>query len=150
MRTSSRSAAFIVLLVALSLLVGCSGAGSNPCGHLVYKEGGLTREEYLPCAGQMLAAMDAIDEARAKVQKGDVGARFKMAGEYQRLSGMIRSAGGRNLLERWDDESLTRLNVSLWNAYTHYQAIMLIPNDADADAATRNKDEARSLYDELR
>jgi hypothetical protein len=38
----------------------------------------------------------------------------------------MKKAGGRNLLERWDDRALTSLNVDISNAYEHHQACMMV------------------------
>ena len=70
--------------------------------------------------------------------------------QYDELAELVRKAGGRNLMERWQDESLTRLNVRIWNAYTSYQGALLNPNDVDANAARRSKEEARGIYESLR
>jgi hypothetical protein len=139
-----------VLLVTAASLGGCSPGRSSACAHLGYREGGLTRDQYLPCVAEMLSTMDALDAQMDAVLNGDKAARAKALIVYHRLGSQIRRAGGRKLLERWQDESLNDLNVKLWNAYTGYQGAIAMPNQPDADAARRNKDEARSLYESLR
>ena len=140
----------LVFIVTLTLLTGCSGIHRSACDNLVYKEEGLTRTEFLPCAGEMLATMDKLDAQMDAVLKGDKGARAEASRYYGELGGLIRKAGERNMLERWQDESLNRLNVRIWNAYSGYQGALLFPNDVDAKGARRSKEEARSIYESLR
>ena len=140
----------LVFIVTLTLLTGCSGIHRSACDNLVYKEEGLTRTEFLPCAGEMLATMDKLDARMDAVLKGDKRARAEASGYYDEIGDLIRKAGGRNMLERWQDEDLNRLNVRIWNAYGGYQAVLLYPNDADASTARGSKEEARSIYESLR
>jgi hypothetical protein len=133
-----------------ALLIACSGGGRTACDNLVYKEQGLTRTEFLPCAAEMIKTMDKLDAHIDAILKGDKRARAEARAQYHELGELIKKAGGRNLVERWQDESLTRLNVRLWNAYTSYQGALLIPNEVDANAARRSKEEARGIYESLR
>lgn len=134
----------------LVLLIDCSGNRTTACDNLVYKEEGLTRTEFLPCAAEIIATMDKLDAQMDAVVKGDKRARAEARAQYDDLRELIKKAGGRNLVERWQDESLTRLNVRIWNAYTNYQGALLYPNDVDANAARRSKEEARGIYESLR
>ena len=45
---------------------------------------------------------------------------------YQRLRTLLNKAGGRNMLERWDDRALTSLNVNISNTFHHHQACMMV------------------------
>jgi len=132
------------------LLISCSANRRTACDNLVYKEEGLTRTEFLPCAAEMIATMDKLDAHMDAVLKGDKRARAEALVQYNELGALIKKAGGRNLLERWQDESLNRLNLSIWNAYTRFQGALLMPNDSDANGARRRKEEARSIYESLR
>ncbi|MGB2900116.1 MAG: hypothetical protein WBB89_12675 [Candidatus Acidiferrum sp.] len=98
----------------------------------------------------MIATLDKLDAHMDAVLKGDKRARAEALVQYHELGGLIKKAGGRNLLERWQDESLNRLNLRIWNAYTSFQGALMIPNDVDANAARRSKEEARSIYESLR
>src|SRR5437773_1035284 len=139
----------LVPLLILSL-TGCSRGGSGACMHLVYGAGGLTRAQYLPCVHEMLLTMDALDETMEPLLGGDQRALRRARALYARLDDQIREAGGRNLIEGWEDESLNRLNIKLWNAYTSYQGVMAIPNRQDAETARGSKEEARNIYEGLR
>ncbi len=132
----------------LIVLTACSGNRRTACDNLVYKEEGLTRTEFLPCAAEMIVTMDKLDAHMDAVLKGNK--RAEARAQYDELAELIKKAGGRNLVERWQDESLTRLNVRIWNAYTSYQGALFYPNDVDANAARRSKEEARAIYESLR
>ncbi len=138
----------LFLSFILILLIACSGNRRTACDNLVYKEEGLTRTEFLPCAAEMIVTMDKLDAHMDAVLKGNK--RAEARAQYDELAELIKKAGGRNLVERWQDESLTRLNVRIWNAYTSYQGALLYPNDVDANAARRSKEEARAIYESLR
>lgn len=137
-------------LFIVILLIACSGNRGTACDNLVYKKEGLTRSEFLPCAAEMIATMDKLDAHMDAALKGNKRARADARVQYDELAELVRKAGGRNLMERWQDESLTRLNVRIWNAYTSYQGALLYPNDVDANAARRSKEEARGIYESLR
>jgi hypothetical protein len=141
--------ALFPLLIAI-LLIACSGNRGTTCDNLVYKEEGLTRTEFLPCAAEIIATMDKLDAHMDDVLKGDKSARAEARAQYYELAELIKKAGNRNLMERWQDESLTRMNVRIWNAYTSYQGVLRYPNDVDANAARRSKEEARKIYESLR
>jgi len=132
----------------LIVLTACSGNRRTACDNLVYKEEGLTRTEFLPCAAEMIVTMDKLDAHMDAVLKGNK--REEARAQYDELAELVKKAGGRNLVEKWQDESLTRLNVRIWNAYTSYQGALLYPNDVDANAARRSKEEARAIYESLR
>jgi len=102
------------------VLTACSGSRRTACDNLVYKEEGLTRTEFLPCAAEMIATMDKLDVHMDAILKGDKGARAEAREQYNELGVLLKKAGGRNLLERWHDESLIRLNLRIWNAYPSY------------------------------
>jgi hypothetical protein len=145
---SAHGLALCSILVVVS--TGCADGVSNDskCRNLVYKEGGLSRAEYLPCAGEIVAALEVVDQNTGKALDGD---------------GQARSEG-QNLLERWQDQALTDMNVSISNAVTHYEAFYMLrvldePHpyaaktreaaEAEYRGATRRYEEARRAYRRL-
>src|SRR5262245_66417632 len=91
--------------ILLLLSAGCADGVSNDskCRNLVYKEGGLSRTEYLPCAGEIVAALEVVDRTTGKALDGDGRARSDGQAALDRTRALMRAAGGRNLLERWQD-----------------------------------------------
>ena len=51
------------------LASACGALADEPtaCDGLVYKESGLARKEYLPCAGEMMATLDQLDSQIEKM-----------------------------------------------------------------------------------
>ena len=168
MRSQLGSAHGVAICSILLLLsAGCADGVSNDskCRNLVYKEGGLSRTEYLPCAGEIVAALEVVDWNTGKALDGDGRARSDGQAALGRTRALMRAAGGRNLLERWQDQTLTDMNVSISNAVSHYQAFYMLrvldePHpyaaqsrqaaESEYRGATRNYEEARSTYRRLR
>ncbi len=155
-----------VCSILLLLSAGCADGVSSDsrCRNLVYKEGGLSRAEYMPCAGEIVAALDVVDQKTSKALEGDGQARSDGQAALGRARELMRAAGGRNLLERWQDQALTDMNVSISNAVTHYEAFYMLrvldePHpyaaktreaaEAEYRGATRRYEEARRAYRRL-
>ena len=152
----------------LLLSAGCTGGvpGDSACRNLVYKESGLSRSEYLPCAGEMIAALDVVDPKTREALEGNGRARSEGLAALNRVHALMAAAGGRrNLLERWQDQSLTEMNLTISNAVTHYEAFYMLrvldePHpfaaktreaaESEYRGASRRYQEARSRYRSLR
>jgi hypothetical protein len=115
-----------VLAIPMTAACGAFAAKATACDGLVYKDGGLTRAEYLPCAGEMMAALDRLAPHIEKMLDGDASARPDASGGVGELRTLLSKAGGRNLLERWDDRALTSLNVAISNTFYHHEACMMV------------------------
>jgi hypothetical protein len=64
-----------------------------------------------------------------------------------RVIALMKAAGGRQLLERWNDRALMDLNVNIHNAVTHYQAFYMVRILDDPDPfAQKSRDAARSEF----
>lgn len=124
----ARSAILWVAVLAIPMTAACGAlaAGPTACDDLVYKEGGLTRAEYLPCAGEMMAALDRLAPQIEKMLEGDASARSDANAGVGELRTLLTKAGGRNMLERWDDRALTSLNINISNTFHHHEACMMV------------------------
>src|SRR3974390_3046946 len=126
MRNKAITKAFIALF-ALALC-GCASRESSACQGLVYKESGLGRSEYLPCAKAMVDELDGFQ--RELKTMGDKTlpmpdrqkARTGCLASNARLTKLIQQAGGREKLAymQWDDTALSRLNWNIVMAQTYY------------------------------
>jgi len=137
----------MALGVLLTAACGALSATPTACDGLVYKEGGLTRAEYLPCAGEMVATLDRLAPQIEKMLAGDERARSEASAGVRELRTLLNKAGGRNMLERWNDRALTGLNVDIWNAYTHHDACMMVAGQLFGRAPLgdeKNREPARS------
>lgn len=138
----------LVLLLWAVLPNGCDAPhDTKPCEGLVYKEYGLSQDEYRPCAAAMVAALDRTEQHLLAVFNGEEGDRSKALREVRLLSKMIALAGGRKMFsESWDDESLNRLNRAIANACWQYEAATLAPgNHVDFEKGRRNHAEAAQI-----
>jgi hypothetical protein len=157
----------IATLLLLTLCAACSESvpASSACRNLVYKEDGLSRVEYLPCATEMMTALDEVAAHTKSAASGDQQARSDGQDALARLRALMNAAGGRNLLERWSDARLTALNLDISNAVTSYTAFYMVrvleePNpyaaqsrkaaEAEFRNATHSHAEARSAYRRIR
>jgi hypothetical protein len=157
----------LVASLSAAITAGCSQpvAESSACRNLVPTEAGLSRTEYLPCAGEMLAALDEVATHSQAAARGDQKARVDGEAALGRVKSLMAAAGGRLLLERWRDTALTDLNVDINNAVTKYEAFYMVrildPSHpfaaksreaaaAELQGATRRHEEARGLYRRLR
>ncbi len=116
------------VFIGLPMVAGCGAlAGEKTaCDGLVYTESGLARKEYLPCAGEMMATLDQLDTQIKNMIAGDENARSEAQTSLRKLGSLVQKAGGRNLLEQWEDRALTSLNIDISNAYGHHQACMMV------------------------
>jgi len=114
----------------ISLAVSACGNSRVPsdsaCRNLVYKDQGLTRSEYLPCANEIVTGLEEVGRLSDLASRGDRQARSDGRAALSKVNALMQAAGGRNLLERWDDRALTNLNVSISNAVSHYEAFYMV------------------------
>jgi hypothetical protein len=127
-RLSARPAIVWIAVLAIPVTAACGAFAAKPtaCNGLVYKEGGLTRAEYLPCAGEMMATLDRLAPQIEKMLDGDASARSDASASVRELRTLLKQAGGRNILERWDDRALTSLNLNISNTLHHHEACMMV------------------------
>ena len=125
---------------------------------------GLVAIRMPPCAGEIVAALDELGRHSQAASRGDRQARSDGRAMLRKVNALMKAAGGRNLLERWQDRALTDLNVRISNAVTHYEAFYMVrvvdePDQfaaqsreaaaAELGAAMRRHEEARSHYRRL-
>ncbi len=116
------------IAVFLLVLCGCARDGPSACQGLVYKETGLNRREYVPCARAMVTELDRFHLALKAM--GDTTlpmedrkkARTGCLASNARLVKLIDQAGGRQKLAwvEWEDSALNRLNQDILAAQTLY------------------------------
>ncbi len=142
----------LLLAMALLALTAC-GRGEvkqkSACEGLEYTEDGIAREAYLPCAGEILAAMDALRPEIEAAIDGDDEARKRARRAYRYLRNLLKMAGGRNLMEEWRDRRLTDLNLAIYSAYTNYWATTIKPDPLAFQNAEQHHEDARRIYEGL-
>ena len=125
-RIAARSRSIVMWAASLSLAAACGAGQKTACDGLVYKKVGLTRAEYLPCAGEMMGTLDRLSPQIEGMLSGDEHARAEARDSVRELRNLLKKAGWRDLLERWEDRALTSLNVDIWNAFNHHEACMMV------------------------
>jgi hypothetical protein len=164
MFASRRIALCIVFSIAI-LSVGCSQAASSPsaCDGLLEKTIGITREDYSPCAGEILAALDSLEtELRRSLFKGDGEAGPDAEAHYKRLRYLMREVGftadvwrearggaGRKV-ERWPNSAMRHFNTEVGTATAQYMSALGRPNDANLKEGQRHHAAARQAYARFR
>lgn len=157
----------VALCVAAVSTVGCSDTvvqATSACTNLEQKSTATDRGEFLPCAGEIIATLDALAPLTQAAIKGSKQARLDGEGVLRQLLPMLNAAGGDRLLERASDRDLSDLRAAIHNTVTQYRAFyaLTVPPDyhpmagkarQDAqwefDGATRHYEIARGLYREM-
>jgi len=117
----------VLLSLPLAGACGVAAGKTSACEGLPsYDKSGLTRKQYLPCAGEMVATLDRLAPQIESMLKGDESARSEARASVRELRGLLKQAGGMKLLERWNDGALMDLNVDIWNTTTHLDTCMLV------------------------
>lgn len=126
--TIRRCLLFALVCASITAGAACTAvvADTSACRKLEYTDGGVSRAQYLPCAGEMIAALDDLDRQTKAALDGDRQARADGQATMRRVMALMNAAGGRQLLERWDDRPLTNLNMNIHNAVTHYQTFYMV------------------------
>ena len=126
-RTLEAALALAAGLLFSACAVGHGESSASACSRLSYDTAGPTRAEYLPCAGEIVAALEIVENKSQVAIKGDQDARQDGREALRKVNTLMRDAGGRKLLERWRDSALTDFNVDVNNAATKYGAFYLLP-----------------------
>jgi hypothetical protein len=137
------------LSVPLSAACAALGGGKTACDGLVYKEFGLTRAEYLPCAGEMIAALDRLGPQADAMLAGDKNARGEALDTLHELERLMKKAGGRrNMDSDWNDRGLTSLNRQILNAYGPYSGCLMFGPKVAAIHAKGTREERQSALEQ--
>ena len=164
MFASCRMVSCFILSTAM-LSVGCSRVVSKPsaCDDLIEKTIGITRQDYSPCAGEILAALDSLEPAlRRFVLRGDEEAGSEAEVYNKRLRYLMREVGftadvwrearkgaGRTV-ERWPDATMRQFNSEVGTAAAQYMSALRYPNDDNLKEGQRRHAGVRQAYARFR
>ena len=157
-------------ITASLLSSGCAvgygdSTSASACSRLDYRDSGPSRAAYRSCAAEMVATLEIVETKSQAAVRGDQQARQEGREALARTNRLMRDAGGRRLLERWQDSALTDFNVDVNNAVTKYGAFYMLPilkkphpfADKSLEAATeelrggtRNYREVLSSYQRIK
>ena len=74
-----------------------------------------------------MATLERVDAVTMRALEGDSQKRTEGRAALRQVVALMNAAGGRSLLDRWNDRALTSLNVDIHNAVSHYDAFYLLP-----------------------
>jgi hypothetical protein len=149
------------LLLVLLLVSGCSTGEPTACDGFADRKLAITGAEYRACAGEILAALDAIEPPlRAIVServKGDERDAARQA--YSKLRTLIRRTGIEadyrsmrpgTVIIKWPDGPVSAFNQAAFTATVQYMAVLSYPNSDNFGQGVRAHDEARRYYNRIR
>ena len=122
----------VALTVAAVCSVGCSDTvqATSACSN-VENNTSVTRNDFLPCASELIAALEDLVPVTQASMKGSKQARLDGEAGLRHLMPMLEQAGGDRLLVRSSDADLSDLRAEIHNTLTKYRAFyaLTIPPD---------------------
>lgn len=155
-----RAAAGAALLPVLLLGQACVRAEATPCDAFANRKLGVTGAEYRACAGEILAALDALEPPlRAVVQKRASRDESEAARRaYERLRLLIRRTGierdfmgdSGTIAMKWPERAVREFNSAAFHASAQYGSALGYPNEDNFGQGLQAHDDARRSYDAIR
>jgi hypothetical protein len=156
----------VALCVAAVSTVGCSDTvqATSACSNVENQTQSVRREAFLPCASEMLDALEGLAPLTQASVKGNKQARLDGEAALRHVMPMLEQAGGDRLLERSADAVLSDLRVEIHNTVAKYRAfyaLTILPDyhplagkaryeaQLELDGATRHFEAARTIYKRL-
>jgi hypothetical protein len=144
--------------------VACSGTveATSACSNV--EQAGASSGDFVPCAADMIAALDALAPLSQSALKGNKQSRLDGEAALRQLMPMVSEAGGERLLERSKDRDMSDLRAEIHNAvarYRHFYALSVPPDyhpiaararqqaQWELDRAARHHESARNLYRQI-
>ena len=156
----------ILGLLPAMLCLSCDGSasGSSACDGLADKLVGITRADYATCAGEILAALEELEQSlRRIVLEGESDARPEAEAAYERLRRLMREVDFQGDMrrevqagspapgiERWPDGNMQSFNKDVGNAAAQFMSALQRPNEANLHEGSRQHARARRAYARFR
>ncbi len=148
-------------LLFAAFILGCGeGSGErSPCQGFAKKKMGITREEYLPCAGEIMDALERFQPQLKAILRGKKEAVPEAKQTYRELRKLVRETGmaldgtpfrAERAVERWPDLQVRALNNSIQGALAQYGSCLGRPNKGNYQEGSRLHDKARRIYRRIR
>lgn len=123
----------------------------------------VTREEYAPCAGEMLATLDTLGMALQRaIVEGEEEAFDDARRAHRRLRALVREVdfrgdyrremreGASRTVQRWPEDAMRMFNGELGNALSQYGSALGYPNVGNLEEGRRHHRLAAQAYDRFR
>lgn len=145
------------LLPLLFVVGACHADKPSACAGFAARKLAITGAEYRGCAGEILAALDAIEpQLRAIVSRtASADERETARRAYKTLRARIRETGIEadyrsirpgNKIIKWPDGSVREFNYSVFTAAVQYGAVLDYPNADNFGQGVRAHQDARRGY----
>lgn len=149
---------FLALLCAVPL-VSCDTPKKSACDALAERKFGISREEYRPCAREI---MEALDKVRTNLDKGLSGEKAALSrassalGELDTLLSKVGLRAGILTIsstvqpgEKWSEGALNDLNTYVVLATLLYRQCLSRPNQLEFERGVEAHDKALQVYRSL-
>jgi hypothetical protein len=156
---AARSSLALPPIFLFSLLAGCGNATEkSACDGLADRSLGITREEYRPCAGEIMAVLDTLGPQVEAVLEGDTAALPQARASSRRLASLVRRTGIESdytsmrpgtEVERWPENDLRAFNSYMYDAYFNYRTFLVDRTRERFDEGRKHHERASSLYRSL-
>lgn len=151
-------------VISVAVAAACSGAVRPPtsCTGLGEKTIGITRADYAPCAGEILATLDTLQRHLQRlILQQDSAAQSDAETAYRHLRRLMGEVDftadawremreGRPSLERWPDGVMRYFNVEIGVAAAQYMSALEGSNQANLREGSRRHSQAKSAYARFR
>jgi hypothetical protein len=159
---ANRRYGYLVAGALLALACYPTTPVQTACDGLADRELGITREEYSPCAAELLHTLDTLQRALERmIVRGDSTGQSDARAAYQHLRLLMQRVGfqadirrempgpGR-LIERWPDAAMRQFNAEIGTAAAQYMSALNYPNVGNLQEGSRRHELARQAYSRFR
>ena len=142
----------IAVVIGALLAVGCGTHAQSTCAGLGSGKDGPTREQYMPCAAEMMALLDRLATQAEAAASGDRQAESETAQIALDLERLMTQAGGgqKMTILQWRNDRLRILNYRMFNAYGQYSTIPYVLNLAHkTPSSSKDRTFAAGIHGQL-
>jgi hypothetical protein len=148
----------LVLLLTMSCS-GCEPSKKSACDGFSEKTFAITTEEYRPCAGEIMNALNEVRTQLRSMLRGDKEALSKAQGAIRELDTLLSKTDLRvgiltvskpQSSERWSEYSLIKMNEFIQLATILYKQCLMRPNQLEFDRGEEAHEKALNIYRSLR
>lgn len=147
-----------IRVLPLVVLTACGGGAADVCEPFADRDLGVTGAEYRPCAGAILAELDAIRPKLEALAAGDRAEARKASSSYRTLRSLVEDTGLLNdyrsmrsstVIVKWPDASTREFNSAAFDATMQYGAVLAHPNHDNLRQGVAAHEEARRAYSRM-
>ena len=145
--------------LALAYLAACGGAESSACDGFAERNLAILGSEYRPCAGEILAELDALRPLLEEIVAGETANAAEARRHYESLDDRVdatgimddyRSMRPSTVVVKWPETSTRAFNQAAFDAMVRYEAVLAFPSEDVLGQGIRAHDQARQAYDGMR